>query len=212
MKINTYRKILCAGAAVLAGCTSSAPAGRSMPSGSAETAIEDESVPSGNSELDAVKVTFTARKLEFDLNDADPMQYVYCDHKDVKIETKDTIDLRQTGEQTVTYELRLGSDVRKESHTFVIRDTKPPVISIQQSEIELSVGQEYDVRTNVLSVMDPVEGELPYLERKPQQEGQGWYTIFGAYSTAGEGIYDLTVEAFDCNGNEAEEDIRIIVR
>ena len=212
MKTCHLIKILLIGASLTAGCTASAPAGRSMPSGSAETAIEDQSVPSGNSELDEVKVTFTARKLEFAMDTADPLQYIYCNHKDVTIDTKDSIDLRQTGEQTVTYELKLGKDVRKESHTFVIRDTKKPVITIDKSEIELSIGEEYDVRTNVLSVTDPVEGELPYLERKPQQEGQGWYTIFGAYSTKSEGIYDLTVEAFDCNGNEAEQDIRIIVK
>ena len=215
MKKQYVRMILCIGVLGFMGCTSAPErtAGSAADSAAdSEAVIEDQSIPSGNKELDEVKVTFTARKLEFDLDMADPLKYVYCNHKDVKIETKDTIDLRQTGEQTVVYELHLGNDVRKESHTFVIQDTKGPVITIEKNEIELSIGEEYDVLTNILSVRDPVEGDLPYLERKPQQEGQGWYTVFGAYSTKGEGIYDLTVEAFDCNGNEAEEDIRIIVK
>ena len=214
MKYHHCLTLLFLGACCMTGCTSQ-PERTAGPTGSAadsETAIEDQSVPSGNQELDEVKVTFTARKLEFRMDTADPLQYVYCNHKDVTITSEDTINLQQIGEQTIVYELRLGNAVRKEYHTFLIQDTKGPVISVEKNEIELSVGEDYDVRANILSVRDPVEGELPYLERKPMQEGQGWYTIFGAYSTKSEGIYDLTVEAFDCNGNEAEEDIRIIVK
>ena len=211
MKHHFYRKALCVCAAVIAGC-SSRPTRTSGSSEGSEVYIEDRTIPSGNSELDAVEVTFTVRKLEFALESADPLQYVYCNHKDVTIETEDELDLSKTGEQTITYDLRLGKDVRKEVHTFCITDTKGPVIEVEKNEIELAIGEEYDVLTDILAVYDPVEGDLPYLERKPQQEGQGWYTVFGAYSTKSEGIFDLTVEAFDCNGNEAVEDIRIIVK
>lgn len=211
MKHHFYMALACACAVCIGGC-SGQPTKAVGISSDIENRIEDESTPSGNSELDGVQVTFTARRLEYGMDLVDPLQYIYCDRKDVQIDTEDTIDLQKVGDQTVTYELRLGNDVRKETHTFVVQDTKGPIIQVERNEIELSVGDVYDVKDNIIAVRDPVEGNLPYLERKPSQEGQGWYTIFGAYSTETEGIYDLTVEAFDCNGNEAEEEIRIIVK
>ena len=75
----------------------------------------------------------------------------------------------------------------------------------------ITEGDAFDPYGNVSSVTDPVDGELPRVEAKPDSNGNGWYTIEGEYDTSKEGVYFLTVVACDRNGNQKTKEFTLTV-
>ncbi len=109
------------------------------------------------------------------------------------------ISLSSIGETEVTYTI----DDQSITCTFIVNDTKSPEITFTSDSVDVDTMDGFDVLTNIVSVKDPIEGDLPKVEEEPAKftnsnDGRiyetGWYTVSLADNT-------VTVNACDNHGN-----------
>ena len=89
---------------------------------------------------------------------------------------------------------------REEGGVFTIDivDTIYPRISLNANEVKVKHGVEYDINSNVVSVVDVIEGDIPY-------EAQGEVNVKKA------GTYEIKVIAADSHGNTSEKTFKVKV-
>ena len=149
--------------------------------------------------------------LEYSNKPVDPATLVTCSVADAKIEASG-LDLSSVGEKTVTYKLTKGTSTREFTCTFTVRDTKSPVISLNNTACTVERGTAFDPYANVRSVTDEVDGALVRVDAEPAENGNGWYTVTGSYDVNNATKYFLTVVACDKNGNRVQKEFTLEVK
>ena len=148
--------------------------------------------------------------MEYGTTTYDPISFIKKATGNVRIiSTK--VDLNQVGKGEITYEVEKENITKQFTVDVEIKDTQLPEIKIKKEEISLYVGDSYDVKENIESVTDPVDGDIPYLEQISDDTTNG-YSILGDidYNKAGE--YPLTVKAIDKNGGMTESTFKIKIQ
>lgn len=133
------------------------------------------------------------------------------DQKDVSVKEIKNFDTKKIGDQkiTVTFANKDGKETSKEV-TLTVKDTKAPVIELNKDKVEITAGDKFDMKSNVKSVKDPVDGDIKYNHSKDLSKDG--YNITGKIDTAKAGTYKLKVTAFDKNGNKAEKEFSVVVK
>lgn len=160
--------------------------------------------------LDGAELTPSTNVLEYSNKTTDPTKLVTCSVDGVNI-TATELDLSKVGTQKVTYTLTKGTSTKTVPVAFTVKDTKGPSIEIASDSPTITEGDAFDPYGNVSSVTDPVDGELPRVDAKPDGNGDGWYTVEGDYDAGKEGVYFLTVVACDRNGNQKTKEFTLTV-
>ncbi len=121
-----------------------------------------------------------------------------------------SISLLEVGEKQITY--TIGDEVI--NCTFVIQDTKAPVITLNSDTVEVDTLDGFDLNSNVQSVEDSVDGALVKFDAEPEKlsdstDGKvydtGWYTLTNVENT-------VTVHACDNHGNTTDQTYTIQVK
>lgn len=171
-------------------------------------------------------LTQTSSVLEYSGKDVDPLTLVKCDDPDATVSTNEAIDLKIVGKQDVTFIVAKDGQKAERVMTFTVRDTHAPEIKLQDMAPTVNQGEAYDVRANISSVADPVDGALLFVEAEPSSKetskdaekgtqrfyDEGWYSISGSVDTAIAGTYTITVIASDIHGNRATKDFSVTVQ
>ena len=76
-------------------------------------------------------------------------------------------------------------------------DTKPAEITLAASSVDIKAGSSYDLFSNIVSVIDPIDGSLT----ASTENGKGNYTVAVDGDISKAGTYTATVTATDKNGN-----------
>lgn len=76
-------------------------------------------------------------------------------------------------------------------------DTKPAEITLAASSVDIKAGSSYDLFSNIVSVIDPIDGSLT----ASTENGKGNYTVAVDGDISKAGTYIATVTATDKNGN-----------
>ena len=97
---------------------------------------------------------------------------------------------RTTDEWTITVESKPDSD------------STPPQIWIYQDYFTVTVGANYNLFKNIMSVTDDVDGALPYSET----EANGSYTLVSSFNINTAGEYSVQLIATDSSGNKSYDD------
>ena len=116
-----------------------------------------------------------------------------------------TVDTMKLGYQEVVYILTTestgGVQVKKDfTHTFTVKDTVGPEILLREKEIEIDLNQEYDLRQNVISAKDPVDGDVEFEIDESE------------FVNNTPGTYTVTVTASDQFGNRTEKTFQVTVK
>lgn len=131
-------------------------------------------------------------------------------YQGVKVEKVTGFDSKKVGEQTLRVLFAVeGTEVEKEIKV-VIKDTKKPTIKLKKDKITITMGDEINLRDNVKTVTDPVDGKLPYSKKEIKKSG--FYIDQGNLDLKKTGTYEVKVNAFDCNGNVSKKTFKIIIR
>jgi hypothetical protein len=106
-----------------------------------------------------------------------------------------------------------GTDItNSRKYTFTIKDTQAPIIEIDKNSIDVEQGSPYyNEKAIVLSVKDPVDGELPLVDIAPMNSTSGYYIITSNVDLKTVGKYQVVVHAVDRNGNTADKSFSINV-
>lgn len=205
MPKHSYHFLLAAAALFFSAC--SAPAARVLPMQNTDT--EKETAENEQVHLDQVVLKQTTDSLEYSQKETDPLKLVTCSNDEVTVTTSDHLDLSAAGEQEITYVLHYNDSEREVKKTFVVEDTKAPVIRLNEQERTIENGESYDPYANIISVTDPVDGDL---KRAEGEENAGVYRIEGNVNSSQPGTYVLKVIAADRNGNESTDTFRVTVK
>ena len=128
----------------------------------------------------------------------------------VKVEKVTGFDSKKVGEQTLRVLFAIeGTEVEKEIKV-VIKDTKKPTIKLKKDKITITMGDEINLRDNVKTVTDPVDGKLPYSKKEIKKSG--FYIDQGKLDLKKAGTYEVKVNAFDANGNKSEKAFDVVVK
>lgn len=135
----------------------------------------------------------------------DPADLVGRHGGELTVEGTEVIDTSQLTEYELTFRVsgttEFGDEVSNEAvKRYRVEDTAPPVIELADSEITITEGDAYDPMSNVVSVTDPVDGEITSIE------------ISSDFDREEPGTYTVTVASSDIHGNRAEKTFTIKVK
>ena len=161
--------------------------------------------------LDAAEVTFTTDTLEYSKKEIDPLTLIRCSDPEVAITAENGIDLTDWGEpQTVTYTLSIGEETRQVEHQFTVVDSRAPEIRLKSDAVDIAYGTDYDPASNVVSVSDPVDGDLKRVDDEKNVK-IGTYCITGSLNTKKAGMYAFAVIACDSTTNITRKEFTVTV-
>lgn len=121
-----------------------------------------------------------------------------------------TINTSEVGLQKVTFELGEG-DITKTFTTHIeVVDTKAPIIEFNKATISLYTGTKYDVKSNIKSVRDEIDGNIAY-SSTIKEEARDYYKVDTNFNYKKAGTYTVKVTAFDKNGLKTENSYTIKV-
>ncbi len=123
------------------------------------------------------------------------------------------VNTMKVGTQELVYTMentdKYGKVVKREFPVAVkVSDTSPAEIVLNQDVVVIAVGQAYDLKSNIVSVKDRVDGDLVYSEKLTDNT----YTMSGNLDVNIAGTYPVTVQAKDANGNESQKSFEVQVR
>lgn len=160
-------------------------------------------------------------ELDVTINDNIVIEYGHAIHKNVLIDAKKSnknvsvskiegLDINKIGRQEVKVTFTDGSRTLEKQMVIDVEDTAYPIIKFKKKVVTLNAGEKYDVRNNIKTVKDPVDGDLAYSDKKTEKNG--YYIDSGKLNTKKAGTYEVTVIAKDVNGNEAKESFKVVVK
>ena len=160
-------------------------------------------------------------ELDVTINDNIVIEYGHAIHKNVLIDAKksnknvsvskiEDLDINKIGRQEVKVTFTDGSRTLEKQMVIDVEDTAYPIIKFKKKVVTLNAGEKYDVRNNIKTVKDPVDGDLPYSNKKTEKNG--YYIDSGKLNTKKAGTYEVMVFAKDVNGNEAKESFKVVVK
>jgi cell wall-associated NlpC family hydrolase len=153
----------------------------------------------------------SARVLEYGSSNYDVREFIDNIDTGVIKSYDKTVDTSTIGTQHVNFEIG-KNDVSKEfAMAIEVVDTKKPIIEFNQNSISFYTGTKYDIKKNVKSVRDEVDGDIDYSSEE-KKEKKNYYTVTSDLNTNKAGTYTVTVKAYDKNGNESSSTYKIVVK
>lgn len=117
-------------------------------------------------------------------------------------------DTKKLGKQTLSFTLAKEGMERTFTLEIEVKDTQKPAIALKETQVSLAYGADFDPKSYVKSVKDPVDGDLPYQKENSKKAG---YTIKHDVNTKKAGKYTVTYIAVDNHGNTTEKKLPVTV-
>lgn len=130
------------------------------------------------------------------------------------VSIKKDIDTTKVGTQKIIVEVK-KSDIIKEVPIIVeVKDTVAPEIKVKEENITLTVGDSFDMFSNLDSVYDMVDGALDYQAKEivANQKNTNYYTMESNVNNDVAGVYTVAVTAVDRYGNVATTSYQVEVK
>ena len=130
--------------------------------------------------------------------------------KNIKVDKVQDFNAKKVGDQTLKVTFTDGDKTIQKDVKITVKDTKKPEIVLKKDKVTIAAGDKFDLKDNVKSVKDPVDGNLKYSDKEIKTSG--YYVDKGKLNIKKAGTYEVIVKAFDVNGNKTEEKFKVIVK
>ena len=130
--------------------------------------------------------------------------------KNIKVDKVQDFNAKKVGNQTLKVTFTDGDKTIQKDVKITVKDTKKPEIVLKKDKVTIAAGDKLDLKDNVKSVKDPVDGVLKYSGKEIKKSG--YYIDKGKLNTKKAGTYEVIVKAFDANGNKTEKKFKVIVK
>lgn len=154
------------------------------------------------------------KEIEYGAHDYNTLKLIdNYENGEISNYTKD-VDTSTVGLKELKYELAKEGVSKEYVIKVEVKDTKAPKISLNKDTVSVYVGSSYDLKSNIKSVTDEIDGAIKYFEKTPSVNENGYYTISSDYNKNKKGSYKVKVSAVDKNGNSTESSytIKVIAR
>ena len=130
--------------------------------------------------------------------------------KNIKVDKVQDFNAKKVGDQTLKVTFTDGDKTIQKDVKIIVKDTKRPEIVLKKDKVTITAGDKLNLKDNVKSVKDPVDGALKYSDKETKKSG---YCIDkGKLNTKKAGTYEVIIKAFDANGNKTEKKFKVIVK
>ena len=130
--------------------------------------------------------------------------------ENVKVDKVSGYDAKKVGGQTLKVTFSDGDKSIEKEIKITVHDTKKPEIVLKKDKITITAEDKLNLKDNVKSVKDPVDGDLKYSDKEIKKSG---YTIDkGKLNVKKTGAYKVTVKAYDANGNTTDKTFDVVVK
>ena len=153
----------------------------------------------------------SARVLEYGSSNYDVREFIDNIDTGVIKSYDKNVDTSTIGTQHVTFEIGKNDVTKEFAMAIEVVDTKKPIIEFNSDTVTFYTGTKYDVKSNVKSVRDEVDGDIDY-SSEDKKEKKDYYTISSNLNTNKAGNYTVEVTAYDKNGNETKASYKITVK
>lgn len=127
------------------------------------------------------------------------------------ISVKNDIDTSIVGEQEVVVEVKKDNIVKEVPIVLNVVDTVAPVIKVKEGTISITEGDDYDLTSNIESIIDAVDGDISY-NGEVSEDSIFYYNFsYNADEINNVGEHEITVNAKDKNGNVSTEKFTLVV-
>ncbi|MBR3209925.1 MAG: C40 family peptidase [Bacilli bacterium] len=159
---------------------------------------------------DNMKISFTSvKEIEYGTANYNPLNLIkkIKDGKILSYTRK--VDTSKVGEQELVFEVTKDDVVKKFKVKVAVTDTQAPNIIFNNGEVQITEGDDFDIRSNIASVNDVVDGDIPFSD--VICEGKAYYTVETDLNKDVPGDYTVSVKAYDQNSNYSENSYKITV-
>ena len=161
--------------------------------------------------FDKLDVSFKEIKaIEYGTADYDPMDLVENIPCGEIVSYTESVDTKSMGKKELEYVVKKDDVYKVVKVEAEVVDTKKPDIEIDKDKIEIELGNNYNAKDNISSVVDQVDGELEYVD-KDKDDNISYYTVTTDLNTDVAGSYEVNVKAVDVNGNVSEKKFTVDV-
>lgn len=127
------------------------------------------------------------------------------------VSVKQDIDTKKIGEQEVVVEVKKENVTKEVVFTVNVVDTAAPVVKIKEEKVTLTEGDDYDLTTNIESVMDEVDGDIAY-SNEVTEDSNFYYNFSYGEDIDDVGSHEVIVNAKDKHGNVTQTKFTIEVK
>ena len=117
------------------------------------------------------------------------------------VSVKNDIDTKVEGEQEVIVEVKKDSIVKEVPIVLNVVDTTGPAIELKESTVTITEGDDYDLTSNVASVIDAVDGEMYYSGEVDENSVMYYNFTYNQDEIDYVGDHEVIVNAKDKKGN-----------
>ncbi|MDE6475633.1 MAG: hypothetical protein K2L08_02135 [Erysipelotrichaceae bacterium] len=150
--------------------------------------------------LDSIYIKFIENPtIEYGAETIDYQSFIEDSVGEVKLPIE-TIDTKEVGSKELVYKVSKDGYEKEEKVSVEVKDTKAPEITLKEETVTIEMGIEFDPKSNIESVVDPVDGAI--------EEYEVTHNI--DVNVAGE--YAVTIKATDKNGNVTEKTYTVVVK
>ena len=111
--------------------------------------------------IDKMSISFNdVKEVEYGTKDYDVQKELVKEIKDATLKEVPKIDTSKVGDQVLKFILTQDNLEKEVEYKITVKDTKAPEIKFKEDSIELTVGDEFDIKSNIESVKDIVDGDI----------------------------------------------------
>lgn len=111
--------------------------------------------------IDKMSISFNdVKEIEYGTKDYDVKKELVKEVNNATLKDIPKIDTSKIGEQTLKFILTQDNLEKEVEYKLTIKDTKAPEIKFKEDSIELTVGDEFDIKSNIESVKDIIDGDI----------------------------------------------------
>ncbi|MEG0423022.1 MAG: M15 family metallopeptidase [Erysipelotrichaceae bacterium] len=125
-----------------------------------------------------------------------------------KIITYPKVEVNKIGKQELKFVIQKEDHKKDIKLKVEVKDTTKPVIKLKEETMSLYLNCEFDPKTNIESISDPVDGELTLSEK----EKKNAYTIKNEVDVSAEGNYKVSINAIDQHGNSEHKEYTVEIK
>ena len=117
------------------------------------------------------------------------------------VSIKQDVDTKVLGAQEVILEVKKDNMVTDVPVVVMVVDTVSPTIALKSDKVSITEGDSYDLKENITSVIDEIDGDFSYLENAPENSVKYYdFNYDGDINSVGS--HEITVSAVDASGNK----------
>ncbi len=150
------------------------------------------------------------KAIEYGTADYDPMNLVEDIPCGEIVSYTESVDTKSMGKKELEFVVKKDDVYKVVKVEAEVVDTKKPDIEVKEDKIEVEVGNSYNAKDNISSVIDQVDGKLKYVD-DDKKDDISYYTVTTDLDTNVAGSYEVNVKAVDVNGNVSEKKFTVDV-